>query len=103
MRVRGAVFALAVALAAGCRQDMHDQPKYKPYRASDFFGDHRSARDPMPGTVARGQLHADTYFETGKIGDAFGDTLPFPVVLQEPDPARRERLLELSRGQQRFE
>ena len=45
---------------AGCRQDMHDQPKYIPLRrGSSFFADDRSARPPVPGTVARGQLHDD--------------------------------------------
>jgi hypothetical protein len=96
-----AVAVSALSLSA-CRQDMHDQPKYKPYRASDFFPDHRSARDPVEGTVAQGQLHEDTYFQTGKVGNAFGDALPFPVVLEESDPARAEHLLELKRGEERF-
>ena len=26
-------------LVAGCRQDMHDQPKFKPYAKSDFYAD----------------------------------------------------------------
>ena len=29
---------------AGCRQDMHDQPRYKPLAAAVFFDDGRSAR-----------------------------------------------------------
>ena len=94
---------LVWALGGACRQDMHDQPKYKPYRATDFFDDHRSAREPVAGTVAQGQLREDAYFETGKVGDAFGDALPFPVVLEEPERTRAERLLELSRGQERYE
>ena len=31
-----AVVVCLVALSA-CRQDMHDQPKYTPYKATDFF------------------------------------------------------------------
>ena len=30
--------------------------------------------------MARGQLHEDTYFYTGKIGSNPGDYLPFPVI-----------------------
>jgi mono/diheme cytochrome c family protein len=86
------VFALATTLVlAGCRQDMHDQPRFKPLAESDFYTDLRSARPPVDGTVARGQLHEDTYFYTGKLGDNPGDYMPFPVT---------EDLL--ARGQQRY-
>ena len=57
---------------------MHDQPRFKPLAQSDFYADLRSARPPVEGTVARGQLHEDTYFYTGKIGDNPGDYMPFP-------------------------
>ena len=36
---------------------------------SDFYTDLRSARPQVEGTVARGQLHEDTYFYTGKVGE----------------------------------
>lgn len=58
---------------------MHDQPKYIPLRESSFFGDARSARPLVPGTVARGHLHADTLLETGKIGKDDADVFPFPI------------------------
>jgi mono/diheme cytochrome c family protein len=73
------VLAAAAALGAACRQDMHDQPRYKPYRQSTFFGDERSARPLVADTVARGQLRDDPRLFTGKDGDAFVETLPFPV------------------------
>ena len=52
-------------LLAGCRQDMQDQPKFFPQRGTDFYADGRSVRPQVVNTVARGQLHADTYFYTG--------------------------------------
>jgi mono/diheme cytochrome c family protein len=70
---------LALALS-GCRQDMHDQPRFKPLAKSDFYGDLRSARPPVEGTIARGQLHEDSYFYTGKFGNNPGDYMPFPVT-----------------------
>jgi mono/diheme cytochrome c family protein len=70
---------LALPWCAGCRLDMHVQPRYNPLAKSDFFADQRSARPPIPGTVARGDLRADTYFYSGKIGDTPGDYMPFPV------------------------
>ncbi len=82
---------LALLSLAGCRQDMHDQPRFKPLAQSDFYADLRSARPQVLGTVARGQLHQDTYFYTGKLGNNPGDYMPFPVT---------EDVLE--RGQERF-
>lgn len=82
---------LAVLALAGCRQDMHDQPRFKPLAKSDFYPDLRSARAPVEGTVARGQLHDDAYFYTGKIGADPGDYMPFPATEEV-----------LARGQQRF-
>ena len=58
---------MAVLLIAGCRQDMQDQPKMVPQRGSDFFADHRGARPQVLDTVARGQLHEDSYFYTGVV------------------------------------
>ena len=46
----GAVLLTAAAMfIAGCRQDMHNQPKYKPLRASNFFQDGSSARPLVEG------------------------------------------------------
>jgi mono/diheme cytochrome c family protein len=72
--VVSAVFALT-----GCRQDMHDQPRYDPLGESTFFADGRSARAPVEGTVARGQLRGDPLLYTGKIDGANATMFPFPV------------------------
>jgi mono/diheme cytochrome c family protein len=58
---------------------MHDQPKYIPLRESTFFGDDRSARPIVPGTVARGQLHGDALLYTGKLNGVNATTFPFRV------------------------
>ena len=79
-------------LAAGCRQDMHDQPKYIPLRESAFFSDARSARALVVGTVARGQLHEDAHLYTGKVNGT--DTAMFPFRIDS---------LVMARGQQRFD
>jgi hypothetical protein len=71
---------LVITLSAACRIDMHVQPRVNPLARSDFFTDQRSARPPVEGTVARGQLHDDTYFYTGKLGSSPGDYMPFPVT-----------------------
>jgi mono/diheme cytochrome c family protein len=53
-------------LAFGCRRDMQDQPKMKPYRSTVFFKDGLSSRPLVEGTVPRGFLKTDTEFFTGK-------------------------------------
>jgi len=70
---------------------MHDQPKYVPLRESAFFGDSRSARPIVPGTVARGRLNDDALLYTGKINGADADVFPYPIT----DAV-------LARGQERF-
>ncbi|MFZ0735960.1 MAG: cytochrome c, partial [Candidatus Acidiferrales bacterium] len=95
-RWRGRV-ALAAGLAlgamalAGCRLDMQVQPKYKTYDPSTFFDDGRSARQPVPGTVARGELEIDDYFYKGKVDGKDADTFPFPITAND-----------MLRGQQRY-
>ncbi len=82
---------VVIALTSACRLDMHVQPRQNPLSHSDFYADQRSERPPVEGTVARGQLHEDAYFYTGKIGNNPGDVMPFPVTKEV-----------LERGQERF-
>ncbi len=71
---------------------MHDQPKYRGYRSSKFFDDHRSVREPLEGTVARGHLNEDEAFFTGSAEGVILEDLPFPLDRQV-----------LDRGRERFE
>jgi mono/diheme cytochrome c family protein len=58
--------ASCLPLFIGCRQDMQDQPKMKPFRSSTFFKDGLSSRQPVEGTVPRGFLKTDVELFTGK-------------------------------------
>lgn len=71
--------ALSLFVIAGCRQDMHNQPKYRGLRPSAFFADGSSARPLVEGTVARGTLQEDEAFFTGKIDKATVKEFPIPV------------------------
>ncbi|MFY9853773.1 MAG: cytochrome c [Terracidiphilus sp.] len=95
-RIAVSVGMMALLFVAGCRQDMQDQPKIIPQRGSEFFADHRGARSQVVNTVARGQLHEDSYFYTGVVQGANGyreekNEMPFPVTRDV-----------LKRGQERF-
>lgn len=82
---------LLLCATTGCRQDMHDQPKYESLEASTFFPDGRASRPIVPGTVARGQLREDTHLYEGKVSGKPAETFPFPIDLKT-----------LERGQQRY-
>jgi mono/diheme cytochrome c family protein len=89
----------ALVALGGCRQDMHDQPKYSPLEKSAFFNDGRASRQPVEGTVARGQLRLDDHLYTGRLPQPAGTegaadyvtTFPFEI-----DEAAMDR------GEQRY-
>jgi Cytochrome C oxidase, cbb3-type, subunit III len=83
---------IALATLGGCRLDMHVQPRENPLSRSDFYADQRSERPLVEGTVARGDLEADRYFYTGKVGNNPGEVMPFPVTKEI-----------LERGRERFD
>jgi mono/diheme cytochrome c family protein len=80
------------ALIAGCRQDMHDTPRYEVFEANPNYPDGRASRNLPTGTVARGQLRDDEHFYTGKTADGFF-AREFPFALTSAD---------LQRGQERY-
>lgn len=71
---------------------MAETGREKPLDRSEFFEDGRLARPLSPGTLARGQLRADTAFFTGKVGGELVDELPLPLGTEL-----------LARGQERYE
>ncbi len=81
-----------LTLAAGCRQDMHDQPKLRGLRGSVFFADQRGVRPLVPGTVARGRLNDDELLYSGKLDGKLADVFPFEMTRAD-----------LDRGHERFD
>jgi mono/diheme cytochrome c family protein len=79
---------LVAALTAGCRQDMHDQPRYEPLEASSFFADGRASRPLVEGTVPRGHLHEDDFLYRGKEGAEWASRFPFVVTRETLDRGR---------------
>ncbi len=83
--------ALSLLTLTACRQDMQNEPRYKPLAESEFFADHRSARPMVEGTVARGHLRIDEARYTGKIDGEDIDQFPIPIAKED-----------IERGQTRF-
>ena len=77
--------------AAGCRQDMHDAPRYEAFEASKSFPNGSASRTAPAGTVARGWLRDDEALYTGKVAGQVVDQFPFPIAAAD-----------LQRGQARF-
>jgi hypothetical protein len=84
---------LTVLGLGACRQDMHDQPKYKTLRASPFFDDGRTSRSRIEGTVARGELESNVERRTGR-------TAAGSYVVAGPLPVTTDLL---RRGQERYD
>ena len=88
---RLALLTALVAVGAGCRQDMHDAPRYDPLERSAFFADGQSARPLVVNTVARGQLREDRHLYEGIVDGKPAETFPMPVTAEV-----------MARGQERF-
>jgi hypothetical protein len=86
-----ALAALLVLTLGACRQKMADQPSYNPLENSDFFADGMSARPRIEGTVARGELSDNPFFDTGRVNGQLTDGYPMPVTAAV-----------LDRGEERF-
>lgn len=77
----------------GCRQDMHDQPKYAPFRPNPLFADQRSARPLPEGTIARGHQNDTAPQNTGvDTQGQFLTTMPVELTASL-----------VGRGQERYE
>ena len=87
-----ALGVVAVSLAlAGCRQDMHDAPRYEPLEATTFFANGGASRVLVANTVPRGLLREDTHLNEGKVNGQLATTFPMPVTAAV-----------MARGQERF-
>jgi mono/diheme cytochrome c family protein len=95
LKAKLSLLVLVVFSLAGCRQDMHDQPRYKPYAASRLFPDGMSARLPIEGTVARGQLRENFALYLGRTAN----NTAAPYVTTLPIPLTKATL---ERGRERF-
>lgn len=77
----------------GCRQDMHDQPRYKPLGVSHFFADGKAARELVPGTVPHGYGDRSGAFYTGKIAEPSSPpALEVDAGIPPPETPDKEQL-----------
>ena len=81
------IAALLALAPLGCRQQMAEQPRFDPLEATAFFGDGRSARPPVEGTVARGQLRDDVHLYTGRLDDDASKRDGGPAIRGTPEQA----------------
>ena len=87
-------------MSGGCgplfkiRKAMYDQEKFEPLEATDFFGDRRSSRDLVEGTIPRGWLRDNKHLHEGKVNGNPAESYPDEVEINEAS---------LLRGQQRYE
>jgi mono/diheme cytochrome c family protein len=88
--------AVLLLFSTGCVQEMANQPRVDPLEASTVFPNGMGSRQPVEGTIARGQLQLDEVFFTGRAGGQFMTELPAKAT----EGTTMSALLE--RGQVRF-
>ncbi len=86
---------LPLLALAGCRQDMHDAPRYDPLEASTTLPKGSSAQPLVAGTVSReyhvpnmqdfAGLREDDHLYTGKVNGELVKTFPFPMTRADLD------------------
>jgi mono/diheme cytochrome c family protein len=86
-----AVVSVAALGLAGCRQDMHDAPRYDPLEYSEVLPGHSSAQPLVDGTVSREAVIDDDLLTTGKVNGQPSPVFPFPITKADMD-----------RGQERY-
>jgi mono/diheme cytochrome c family protein len=80
---------IALMLLGGCdRLNMYTGARLRPYDPSPFFADGRSARLPVPGTVARGHLHDDELLDEGSLDGKEAEVFPFLISRADLDRGR---------------
>jgi mono/diheme cytochrome c family protein len=77
--------ALPLGLGA-CRQDMHDQPRYKPLAQSPFWPNGTSARELVAGTIERGHTAHEPVFYTGRRRATAPRPPIVPIVVDQSAP-----------------
>jgi cytochrome c5 len=82
---RSALCVLILFALGACQQKMANQPRYDPLEASSFFEDGMSARPRLDGTVARGELSTNPFFDTGKVNGQVADGFPMAVTAELVD------------------
>jgi mono/diheme cytochrome c family protein len=90
------ILGAAALLAAGCRQDMHDAPRYDPLEKSTVMPNSSSAQPLVEGTVPRllaagATLNENELLNTGKLNGQLSDVVPFAITRAD-----------LDRGQERY-
>ena len=85
------LLALLLVLA-GCRKGMVEDGRIKPLEESHYFANGMTARPPVEGALARGQLEADGAFYQGETEGHLVTGFPVPITRE---------LLE--RGRERFD
>ena len=87
-------FAVSLMIVGGgCRRDMYDQPHYEPYEPSTFFADGTSSRPIIAGTVARGELRADSLYYEGKVDGKDADVFPFAIDAETLETGRERYMV----------
>lgn len=89
--IRTGWVVILLVFMTGCHRDMYNQPKYKPLEPSTFFADGRSARQPVPNTIAVSEeIMTGELFTTGMVDGQVVDTFPMDVTREVVERGREQ-------------
>lgn len=91
MKMPELFFAVTTLTLLGCRQEMRDDSRLKPYQETPFFADRNSSRPLVNGVVPRGNARIDDFFYTGEINGHLVRGFPTSLSLEQ-----------LRKGQERY-
>ena len=85
---RRCAWAAIAMLLAGCRLDMHLQPKYLPYEPTNFFEDGRSERQPVPAPWRAASCASTSSSTPAKKMVCLPISFPFPITRADLERGR---------------
>jgi mono/diheme cytochrome c family protein len=83
MKVPGFVRSAAMLVLLGCRQEMRDDSRLKPFQETPFFVDRNSSRPLVKGVVSRDDARTDDFFYAGEISGHLVRGFPAAVTADQ--------------------
>jgi Cytochrome C oxidase, cbb3-type, subunit III len=83
MKVLYFLFSVTALVLLGCRQEMRDDSRLKPYQETPFFADRDSSRPLVNGVVPRGEARTDDFLYAGEVNGHLVHGFPEVVTIEQ--------------------
>lgn len=83
MKVLYFLFSATALVLLGCRQEMRDDSRLKPYQETPFFADRDSSRPLVNGVIPRGEARTDDFLYAGEVNGHLVRGFPEAVTVEQ--------------------